>query len=147
MAVDIKQYLPSGSPRGKQWISQSINQSVYQTWISRVKKVAHTRLPSVGFRSWSRYLAVSLQVTWVIKPAQKGPGSNHSRDLSVNSPRQTVHTHRASVHHAAKLLAALLRVAGVAAGLAESNGSLRSSLWFTEIGNRVWATFLFRAYV
>jgi len=31
--------------------------------------VAHTRLPSVGFRSWSRFLAVSLQVTWVINPA------------------------------------------------------------------------------
>jgi len=28
------------------------------------KKVAHTRLPS-----WSRFLAVSLQVTWVINPA------------------------------------------------------------------------------
>jgi len=33
------------------------------------KKVAHTRLPSVGFRSWSRFLAVSLQVMWVINPA------------------------------------------------------------------------------
>ena len=32
-------------------------------------KVARTRLPSVGFRSWSRFLAVSLQVTWVINPA------------------------------------------------------------------------------
>jgi len=32
-------------------------------------KVVHTRLPSVGFRSWSRFLAVSLQVTWVINPA------------------------------------------------------------------------------
>ena len=32
-------------------------------------KVAHTRLPSVGYRSWSRFLAVSLQVTWVINPA------------------------------------------------------------------------------
>ena len=31
--------------------------------------VAHTRLPSVGFRSWSRFLAVSLQVTCVINPA------------------------------------------------------------------------------
>jgi len=31
--------------------------------------VAHTRLPSVGFRSWSRFLAVSLQVTSVIYPA------------------------------------------------------------------------------
>ena len=38
--------------------------------------------------------------------------------------RQTVHTHRASVHQAAKLVAAFLRVAGVTAGLAESNGSL-----------------------
>ena len=31
--------------------------------------VAHTRLPSVRFRSWSRFLAVSLQVMWVINPA------------------------------------------------------------------------------
>jgi len=38
--------------------------------------------------------------------------------------RQTVHTHRASVHLAAKLVAALLRVVRVTAGLAESNGSL-----------------------
>jgi len=34
--------------------------------------------------------------------------------------KQTVHTHRASVHQAAKLVAALLRVARVTAGLAES---------------------------
>jgi len=32
-------------------------------------KVAHNRLPSIGFRSWSRFLAVSLQVTWIINPA------------------------------------------------------------------------------
>jgi len=44
--------------------------------------------------------------------------------LSGNSLRQTVHTHCASVHPAANLVAALLRVAGVTAGLAESNGSL-----------------------
>jgi len=44
--------------------------------------------------------------------------------LSGNSLRQTVLTHRASVHQAAKLVAAFLRVAGVTAGLAESNGSL-----------------------
>ena len=37
--------------------------------------------------------------------------------LSANSLRQTVHTHRASVHQAAKLVAALLRVEGVTAGL------------------------------
>ena len=35
----------------------------------KVKRLAHTRLPSVGFRSWSRFLAVSLRVTWVINPA------------------------------------------------------------------------------
>ena len=32
-------------------------------------KVAHVRLPRIGSRSWSRVLAVSLQVTWVINPA------------------------------------------------------------------------------
>ena len=44
--------------------------------------------------------------------------------LSGNSLRQTVHTHCASVHQAAKSVAALFRVAGVTAGLAESSGSL-----------------------
>jgi len=48
--------------------------------------------------------------------------------LSGNGLRQTVHTHRASVHQAAKLVAALLRVASVTAGLAESNGSLPPGL-------------------
>jgi len=44
--------------------------------------------------------------------------------LSGNSLRQTVHAHRASVHQAVKLVAALLRVARVTAGLEESNGSI-----------------------
>jgi len=49
--------------------------------------------------------------------------------LPGNSRGQTVvHTHCASVHQTAKLVAALLRVAGVAAGLAESNGSLTPGL-------------------
>jgi len=48
--------------------------------------------------------------------------------LSGNSLRQTVNTNRASVYQAAKLVAALLRVAGVTAGLAESNGSSPSGL-------------------
>ena len=54
--------------------------------------------------------------------------------LSGNSLRQTVHTHCASVHQAAKLVAALLRVVGVTAGLAESyvNGSLLPGLWLTS---------------
>ena len=52
--------------------------------------------------------------------------------LSGNSLRRTVHTHCASVHQAAKLVAALLRVAGVTAGLVESNGSLPLDLWLTS---------------
>jgi len=52
--------------------------------------------------------------------------------MSGNSLRQTVRTHRASVHQAAKLVAALLRIAGVTAGLAESNGSLPPGLWLTS---------------
>ena len=52
--------------------------------------------------------------------------------LSGNSLRQTVYINRASVHQAAKLVTALLRVAGVTAGLAESNGSLPSGLWLTS---------------
>jgi len=44
--------------------------------------------------------------------------------LSGNSLRHTVHTRRTSLYQAVKLVAALLRVATVTAGLAESNGSL-----------------------
>ena len=58
---------------------------------------------------------------WLACWTQKGPGLNRSL-------RQTAHTHRASVHQAAKLVAALLRVARVTAGLAESNGSLPPGL-------------------
>jgi len=36
------------------------------SWWVCCEKVAHARLPSVGFRSWSRFLVASLQVTWVI---------------------------------------------------------------------------------
>ena len=76
--------------------------------------------------------------------------------LSSNSLRQS---HRASVHQAAKLVAALLRVVGVTAGLVERNGSLlpgfmtyitcrltaknRDQLRNPTLGNRVWATFTF----
>ena len=52
--------------------------------------------------------------------------------LSGNSLRQTVYTNRASVNQAAKLVAALLRVARVTAGVAESNGSLPPGLWLTS---------------
>jgi len=60
--------------------------------------------------------------------AQKGLGSNRSRDAVGYSLRQTAHIHFASVHQAAKLVAALLRVARVTADLAESNGSLPPGL-------------------
>jgi len=60
--------------------------------------------------------------------AQKARVQIAAATLSGNSLRQTVHTHRASVHQAAKLVAALLKVAGVTAGMAESNGSLPPGL-------------------
>jgi len=58
---------------------------------------------------------------------QKGLGSNCSRDTG-NSLKETVHTRRASVHQAVKLVAALLRVVRVTASLAESSGSLLPGL-------------------
>jgi len=57
--------------------------------------------------------------------AEGRPGfKSQPRRCLVNSLRQTVHAHCTSVHQAAKLVAALLWVAGVTAGLAESNDSL-----------------------
>ena len=56
--------------------------------------------------------------------AQKAWVQIAAATLSGNSLRQTAHTHCASVHQAAKLVAALLRVAGVTTGLAESNDNL-----------------------
>ena len=69
----------------KQWITNSFTKvSFFETYhnlpqpttprplfsLYGIKvKVANTRLPNVGFRSWSRFLAVSLQVTWVINLA------------------------------------------------------------------------------
>ena len=52
------------------------------------------------------------RVISVLDSGGEGPGSNRSRDAVGNSLRQTVHTHCASVHQAAKLVASLLRVAG-----------------------------------
>jgi len=63
-------------------------------------------------------------VVSVLDSGAEGPGFQiAAATLSGNSLRQTVYTHRASGHQAAKLVAALLRVVGVTAGLAESNGS------------------------
>jgi len=60
----------------------------------------------------------------VLDSGAEGPVTIAVATLSGNSLRQTAHTHCASVHQVAKLVAALLRVARVTAGLAESNGSL-----------------------
>jgi len=60
--------------------------------------------------------------------AQKARVRIAAATLSGNSLGQTAHTHRASVHQAAKLVAALLGVVGVTAGMAESNGSLPPGL-------------------
>jgi len=60
--------------------------------------------------------------------AQKARVQIAAATLSGNSLKQTVHAHRASVQQAAKLVAALLRVARVTAGLTESNGSLPPGL-------------------
>jgi len=58
----------------------------------------------------------------VLDSGAEEPGFKSATTLLGN--RQTVHTHRACLHQAAKLVAALLRVVRVTAGLAESNGSL-----------------------
>jgi len=77
----------------------------------------------VGYTGWLGSRLVS-----VLDSGAEGLGSNRSRTLSGNGLRQTVHTHRASVHQTVKLVAPLLRVARVTAGLAESNGSLPPGL-------------------
>jgi len=53
------------------------------------------------------------------------------------SLRHTVHTHRASVHQTAKLVAVLLMVARVTAGPAESNCSLPLGLWLMSPAGRL----------
>jgi len=47
------------TPTIHNWFHSCISRVVIS--VKKVK-VAHTRLPSVGFRSWSRFLAVSLQL-------------------------------------------------------------------------------------
>jgi len=59
--------------------------------------------------------------------ALRGLVSNRIRD-AVGQLLGELCTHRTSVHQAAKLVAALLRVATVSPGLAESNGSLPPNL-------------------
>jgi len=85
------------------------------------ERVIFGRTPMFTSGSVAEWLACWTQ-------AQKARVQIAVATLSGNSLGQTVHTHRVSVHQAAKLVAALLRVAGVTAGLAESIGSLPSGL-------------------
>jgi len=89
--------------------------------------------------TWSQINTITLQM-----PYQLSASSHYTPSLSQK-----------------KLVAALLRVAGITAGLAESNGSLPSGLRFTSpadcrltaknrdqlryptVNNRVWATYTF----
>jgi len=52
---------------GRRW--KQYSRHGYSRQPTKKVKAAHIRLPSVRFRSWSRFLAVSQQVTWVINPA------------------------------------------------------------------------------
>jgi len=59
----------SPSPLRAPWLAVITGAVWSNVNYDQLKKVARSRLPSVGFRSWSRFLAVSLQVMWVINPA------------------------------------------------------------------------------
>jgi len=68
------------------------------------------------------------RVVSVLDSDAEEPGFKSQSRRCRNSLRQTVHTHCASVHQARKLVAALLRVVRVTAGLTECNGSLSPGL-------------------
>jgi len=68
-------------------------------------------------------------VVSVLDSGAVGPEfKSQSRRCRVTVLGNCSHAHCASVHQAAKLVAALLRVVGVTVGLAESNGSLAPGL-------------------
>jgi len=58
------------------------------------------------------------RVVSVLDSGAEGPGVQIAV-APLSGLRQTAHTHCASVHQAAKLVAVLLRVAGITAGLAD----------------------------
>ena len=85
-----------------------------------------TRAPWIFSEKYLHRLAIAVITTdrWlgsrvvsVLDSGAEGPGVQILvATLSGNSLRQTVHTHCASVHQAAKLVAALFRVARVTVG-------------------------------
>jgi len=86
-----------------------------------INKISHDDLTIILRGSAAEWLACWTQ-------AQKARVLIAVATLSGNSLRQTAHTHCSSVRQAAKLVVAVLRVAGITAGLAESNGSLPPGL-------------------
>ena len=52
------------------FLVQRLGDNFSQKWTGKKVqiKLRHTPLPSVGFRSWSQFLAVSLKVMWSHKP-------------------------------------------------------------------------------
>jgi len=88
-----------------------------------IKKVAHTRLPGVGFRSWSRFLAVSLHVMWVINQAVRC----HYFQPGLQLPPQSF-----------TLTAGFMT--RITCRLTAKN---RDQLQNPTLGNRVWATVTF----
>jgi len=126
------------------------------SWNTRIQNSSPVQFSSVFTCPTLESGWLGSRVVSVLTQAQKAWVQIAVATLSGNSLRQTAHTHRASVHQAAKLVAVLLRVARVIAGMAESNGSLPPSLWTCRLtandrdplrnhplGNRVWATFTF----
>ena len=113
------------------------------------------------------YLTAIIVIWWlgsrvvsVLDSSAQGPGlKSQPRRCRVTVLGKLFTPNCASVHQASKFVAALLRVAGVTAGLTESNGSLppclmihvtcrltaknRDQLRKPTLGNRVWATFTF----
>ena len=120
---------------GREGMGRGKLQPVLATWLShgtgsiaiervRLSVGEHTRTTSKRSNLCMSPLPLfipSLTTAWVQIAAST---------LSGNSLRQTVHTHRASVHQAQKLVAALLSVARVTAGWLPrtgiSSGTLRS---------------------
>jgi len=70
---------------------------------------------------------------------RKGMVQIAAATLSGNSPRQTVHTDLASVHQAAKLVAAVLRVARVTAGVHGGKYWQPTARFMTHITRRLTA--------
>ena len=91
-----------------------------------IKRCTHLRLLSCRW--------LGSRVISVLDSGAVGPGSKSQprRCRVASSLTQTVHTHRASVPQAATLVAALLKIARITAGLAESNRSLPPGLWLTS---------------